>query len=192
MQEILSEYLSFTRPLDDLRTSPVDLRSLSRQVKAVLEARSSDAGVDVRVTGDPATITGDAQRLRGMLLNLLGNALEATPSEGTVEIDVRETAEGARLSVRDTGTGMDAETLDKLGQPFFSTKAEGTGLGVVIASTTVRQHGGAIRYESRPGAGTTVTVDLPRDVSPSKGLAPSYAELSDVVAKPHENRTATK
>ncbi|MEM9693327.1 MAG: HAMP domain-containing sensor histidine kinase [Myxococcota bacterium] len=180
MQEILSDYLSFSRPLDELRTSQVELLGLSRQVRAVLEARASAAQVQIVVDGKKTSIMGDPQRLRGMLLNLLGNALEATPAGGTVGVTVRPDAGGAQLLVRDTGKGMDSATLERIGQPFFSTKRKGTGLGVVIASTTVRQHGGTIHYASTAGEGTTVTVELPANALPKSDPSKSYEKLSEL------------
>ncbi len=64
--------------------------------------------------------------------------------------------------VRDTGRGMPAETLRRIGTPFFTTRDDGTGLGVVLARSVILQHGGTLRYESEPGEGTSVRVSLPR------------------------------
>ena len=63
---------------------------------------------------------------------------------------------------RDTGRGMPAETLRRIGTPFFTTRDDGTGLGVVLARSVIAQHGGTLRYESEPGQGTRVRVSLPR------------------------------
>jgi signal transduction histidine kinase len=182
MQSILQDYLSFSRPLDELRTSRVELQGLAEHVAAVLEARALDAGVALKVNGDPVTITGDEERLRAALLNVVGNALEATPQRGEVTITTRATDGGATILVRDTGRGMSERMLDKLGTPFFSTKSKGTGLGVVIATSTIRQHGGDLRYESREGEGTTATIELPSEALPSGDPARSYEKVA------HPNR----
>lgn len=68
---------------------------------------------------------------------------------------------GARLAVEDTGRGMDAATLARLGQPFYTTRAGGTGLGVLLARQVAEQHGGALSFTSTPWRGTTATVTLP-------------------------------
>jgi len=72
-----------------------------------------------------------------------------------------EAGEDAEIVVRDSGRGMSAETLRRLGTPFFTTREDGTGLGIVLARAVVAQHGGSLRYESTPGRGTTATVKLP-------------------------------
>jgi signal transduction histidine kinase len=78
-----------------------------------------------------------------------------------VVVEVRSLGDHAEIAVRDKGRGMPAETVKRLGTPFFSTREEGTGLGVVLARSVVAQHGGSLRYESEPGKGTTATVTLP-------------------------------
>ncbi len=180
MQSILQDYLSFSRPLDALRTRSLDLVDLAQHVMAVLEARAAAADVRVRVTGDPSSITGDEERLRGALLNFVGNALEATPAGGEVLLDVRPTDGGARVSVRDSGRGMDEQSLGKLGKPFFSTKRQGTGLGVVIAMATVQQHGGTVTFESAVGKGTTVTLMLPSVPLDNDDPSRSYEKMSQL------------
>jgi signal transduction histidine kinase len=74
---------------------------------------------------------------------------------------VRPAREAVDIVVRDSGRGMSPDTLRRLGTPFFTTREEGTGLGVVLARSAVAQHGGCLRYESVPGRGTTATVSLP-------------------------------
>ena len=72
------------------------------------------------------------------------------------------------ISLRDTGRGISPEDLERLGTSFFTTRPNGTGLGVVLASTVVAQHGGTIHYDSAPGRGTTVTVRLPAAPGPAQ------------------------
>ncbi len=127
---------------------------------AVLEARADAAGVTVTRTGGAVT-TGDPRRLKEALLNLVANALEATPRDGSVAVDVATESGDAVLTVRDTGAGMKAEDLARLGTPFFTMREGGTGLGGVLARAAIRQHGGDLRYDSEPGRGTTATVRLP-------------------------------
>jgi signal transduction histidine kinase len=161
MQEILQNYLSFTRPLQELAPRPVDLGALVSDVLVVLSARADEAHVRLYTRGD-ATLQADPSRLREALLNLVANAIEATTPGGEVEVEVRPGCEGAEVVIRDTGRGMGAEVLRRLGTPFFTTRDDGTGLGVVLARSVVAQHGGAMHYESEPGRGTRVTLTLPR------------------------------
>jgi two-component system, NtrC family, sensor histidine kinase HydH len=161
METILRDYLSFSRPLDDLRPEPVEVGAVADEVLAVLEARAESAGVTLIRSGGPAEATCDPRRLKEALLNLIANALEATPRRGSVEVAVSGGEEGAVIVVRDTGRGIKPEDLARVGTPFFTTREGGTGLGVVLARAVIRQHGGELRFDSEVGRGTTATVRLP-------------------------------
>jgi signal transduction histidine kinase len=80
-----------------------------------------------------------------------------------VAVDVRPHGDGAEIVVRDTGGGMSAEILRHVGSPFFTTREEGSGIGVAIARSVAARHGGRLEYASAPGDGTTVTMSLPRE-----------------------------
>jgi signal transduction histidine kinase len=161
MEHILRDYLTFARPLEDLNPAPVDLGAIADDVLAVLEARAEAAGVTLARKGGPVVARGDARRLKEALLNLVANALEATPREGSVEIGVSRDDAQAVMTVRDTGKGISVEDLARIGTPFFTKREGGTGLGVVLARAAIRQHGGDLCYESEPGHGTVATVRLP-------------------------------
>jgi signal transduction histidine kinase len=161
MEGILRDYLSFSRPLEDLRTRPVDLVGIADDVLAVLEARAEVAGVTLGRSGEGVAAVGDPRRLKEALLNLVANALEATPRGGSVEVTLTAGGDEATIAVRDTGKGMAPEDLARVGTPFFTKREGGTGLGVVLARGVLRQHGGDLRFESEPGRGTTVTLRLP-------------------------------
>ncbi|WP_242343009.1 two-component system sensor histidine kinase NtrB [Anaeromyxobacter terrae] len=161
MQEILHNYLSFTRPLQAVTPRRVELGPLVSDALVVLSARADDARVRLYAQGD-ATLEADPRRLKEALLNLVANAIEATPPGGEVVVEVRPAGDDAEIVVRDNGRGMAAETLRHIGTPFFTTRDDGTGLGVVLARSVIAQHGGSLRYESEPGKGTRVKVTLPR------------------------------
>jgi signal transduction histidine kinase len=117
--------------------------------------------VRVERTATQARARVDARRLKEALLNLVLNALEATPSGGHVLLGAETTIASVVLTVRDSGRGMPPEVLSRLGTPFFTTREEGTGLGVVLARTVIVQHGGRLDYESHPGQGTVARLTLP-------------------------------
>jgi signal transduction histidine kinase len=175
MEIILRDYLSFARPLEDLRTEPVDLGAIADDVAAVMEARAEQAGVALTRSGESATITGDARRLKEALLNLVANAIEATPAGGSVAVSIGrdETGDvrGARIVVKDTGKGLSPEAAARIGTPFYSTRDGGTGLGVVVARAAVAQHGGDVAYDGAPGRGTTVTITLPAHPPRAEAMA---------------------
>jgi signal transduction histidine kinase len=160
MQDIVGEYLSFGRPLQPFRPEPVELGPILADVLALLSARAARAGVRLERRGE-AFVAADAQRLKEAVLNLVANAIEATPPGGAVAVEVGGEDGQARIVIRDTGRGMPPDVLARVGTPFFTTRDAGTGLGVVLARSVFHQHGGGLRYESSPGRGTTVTATLP-------------------------------
>jgi signal transduction histidine kinase len=95
---------------------------------------------------------------------MIENALHAMPRGGALDVSGRLSPDGhaIRLQIRDTGVGMDQAALDRIFEPYFSTKAVGTGLGLTIAKRNIELHGGRITVESGPGRGTTVQVEIPR------------------------------
>jgi len=160
MENILKEYLSFSRPVEALQPQPVALGALADEVLSLMDARAASVGVVLRRRGD-ALIEADPRRLKDALFNLVGNAVEATAQGGRVEVEIDEGERGARIAVRDSGRGMPPEVLDRLGTPFFTTREQGTGLGVVTARAAFAQHGGSLVYASEPGRGTTAIGTLP-------------------------------
>ena len=164
MEGVLKEYLSFSRPVEVLQPRRVALGALADEVLSLMDARAANAGVVLRRSGD-ASIEADPRRLKDALFNLIGNAVEATLEGGRVDIEIDELGEDARIAVRDSGCGMPPEVLSRIGTPFFTTRDEGTGLGVVVARATFAQHGGSLVYTSQPGRGTTAVGTLPRERS---------------------------
>jgi signal transduction histidine kinase len=159
MRHVVDEYLSFSRPLEKLRLEPVSLRDLAQEVLAVLAGRADEAGVALEASGD-AVAVADPRRLKEALLNLVANAIEATPSGGRVSAVVSADGDLARVTVTDTGAGMAPEVLARIGTAFYTTRESGTGLGVLLARTVFKQHGGGLTYESTPGAGTVAVATL--------------------------------
>ena len=118
-----------------------------------VELEAGDADLRVRA---------DGEMLRQVWLNLAANALEAMPQGGTLTLRWRETDAGqVQVEFADTGTGVAAEDLPNVGQPFFTTKKGGTGLGLAIAQRIVERHGGTFAFESASARGTVVRVTLP-------------------------------
>lgn len=159
IEEIVSGYGSLSHPLEVVRRAPADVRAIVDRLVCVLEARAAQAGVtlSVDVPSEDPTFDLDRDRTSEALLNLLLNALDATPRGGRVTLAHRVVGDALEITIADTGKGMDASTLAKLGTPFFSQREGGTGLGVALARQVAEQHGGALTYESTVGAGTKAT-----------------------------------
>ncbi len=177
METILNEYLSFSRPLEDLNPVSVDLSALARDVLDVLAGRADQAGVVLSLDGGATPVQGDPRRLKEALINLVANAIEATPNGGSVRVRVRGGIGGVTLEVKDSGRGIAPEDLERLGTSFFTTRPNGTGLGVVLAQTVITQHGGSLGYQSTPGQGTTATIQLPVQAATLPEPAPRAAMI---------------
>jgi len=172
------QLLAFSRR-QVLETRPVDLNAVVSSFARVLEPVLG-ANVRLLVELDPGLkpVPADARAIEQVLMNLALNARDALPHGGqlriaTAAVDLDEAfcstrgnikpGEYARLTVTDTGTGMDADTLRQIFQPFFTTKevGKGTGLGLAVVYGIIRQHGGLIEAQSEVGQGSTFTVYLP-------------------------------
>jgi signal transduction histidine kinase len=163
VQSILDGFLSFSRGLDDLKVAATNPHQVARELALLLETRAADHGVTLDVGGTPdLSVNADARKLRQALMNLVLNAMQASPSGGTVDIDIAKTGrDGIEIRVKDQGPGMPPEVLDRIRKPYFTTKEGGSGLGVAVARGLIEQHGGQLRYESAPGKGTTAVIALP-------------------------------
>jgi signal transduction histidine kinase len=162
LQYIVDGFLSFSRGLDDLNVGPTRPQQVARELAVLLEARAQEAGVTLAVDGDAALeIDADPRKLRQVLLNVVLNAVQASPQGATVAIGVAPRCGGALITVRDEGAGMTPEVIERIRKPYFTTKEGGTGLGVAVARGLVEQHGGRLEYASVPGKGTTVSILMP-------------------------------
>lgn len=168
MDQILREYLTFSRPFGKLQPEPASLGALADEVLLLLGTQAAGAGVALRRQGE-AHLEVDPRCLREALFNLVANGLVATPPGGCVQVEIEELDGVARISVRDTGRGMAPEVLERVGTPFFTTREEGSGLGVALARAAFVQHGGSLEYRSAEGKGTTATGTLPRRFRSGRG-----------------------
>lgn len=142
-------------------TSTVDL---ARIVHAAVEARSGDRPVPVaEVPAEPVRLQADRARLTSVLANLVQNAQEATPDDGTVRVVLDRNADGATLDISDTGAGMDrAFVRDRLFRPFDTSKGQtGMGIGAFEAREFIRGLGGSVHVDSAPGEGTRFRLHFP-------------------------------
>ncbi len=163
----------------DVRLRPVDLGVPVRDTLRLIAQDAALRKVEVRFAETtPLTVSADPDRLRQVVLNLCLNALEAMPSGGRLELELRsehnECGEPrAVLDVRDTGPGIPPEDLPRIFDPYFTTKGGGTGLGLSTAHKIMEAHGGSVSAVSEPGAGATFRLCLPL---PGSGDAPESEE----------------
>jgi signal transduction histidine kinase len=166
---VVSEITAFGRP-PELHRVAVALPALLEECIALARARCAGAGVEIVRKWDPRCPEAhvDPRELRKAFLNLIVNALEALEGGGTLTIATAwaPDTETIQITVEDTGVGMTEETLRRAFDLFFTTKAEGTGLGMAIARSVIDLHGGELTVQSTPGRGTRVRVTLPADAGP--------------------------
>jgi signal transduction histidine kinase len=104
---------------------------------------------------------GDPRKLKQMLMNLVANAIEASPAGATVELHARQEGDRVVLGVLDRGPGMSAELLERAAEPGVTTKQDGAGLGLTIVRSLAVQHGGTLRLAHRDGGGLEAQLELP-------------------------------
>ena len=142
---------------------PVDVSSLIRESLDLMGGVTAAGGIEVvlDLKHAGALVSGSAAELRQMLLNIFHNSVEAMPEGG--RLTVRTRAEGHMLSLvaEDTGCGIPEDAMDRIFSPFFTTKREGSGLGLVIARRIAHDHGGRLSFESKEGDGTRFRILLP-------------------------------
>jgi signal transduction histidine kinase len=164
LASVVAGITAFGRP-PELQRAPTAVNALLDECVALARARCPAGTVQVERAHDPRCPVGllDARELRQALLNLILNGLEAMESGGRLTVRTLWSAEAGAVDIliEDTGTGMSAETLARAYDLFFTTKPEGTGLGMAIARSVVDRHGGQISIQSATGEGTRVRVRLP-------------------------------
>jgi PAS domain S-box-containing protein len=162
--EIVNSLLSFSR-VAPTEFVEVDVNRVIQDTLGLVEHQLQKSAIQVTLNLEPALppVKGNAGKLQQVFLNLLLNARDAMESGGTLAIVSRSEDGFARIDVTDSGLGISAEHLARIYDPFFTTKAarKGTGLGLAVTYGIVREHGGNIEVDSRPGAGSRFQVELP-------------------------------
>ncbi len=162
LAELVTEITAFGHS-PELRRAPVDVNALLDECLSLAQDRVADRPIQIVREYDgqcpPASL--DARALRKVFLNLILNGLEAIESEGTLTVRSAHRDGGIDIVFADTGCGMSQEVQSRIFDLFFTTKPNGTGLGMGIARSVVDQHGGHMRVDSAPGKGTRIKVHLP-------------------------------
>jgi two-component system NtrC family sensor kinase len=161
IQSLLTELLDYARP----KPSEIHAADLNATIEHSIQlARQQVASRPIEVAftpGDIPPVAHDPFQIERLILNLLLNAFQAIQKEGAVRIDVSADKDFALVAVRDTGSGIPPEHLPHIFRPFFTTKRQGTGLGLSLSRRIVEQHGGRIDVRSELGQGTEFVVWLP-------------------------------
>jgi signal transduction histidine kinase len=162
MQVILDEFLNYSRPLVPLALGHHDVGALCHEVAALHEGMAQERGVALEVTVPPLSARCDPRKVKQVLINLVQNALDVAPRGSAVTL-TGEAAEGGGcvLRVLDRGRGLEPGLGARVFEPGVTTKPAGSGLGLTIARSLARQHGGDLALEARAGGGTAAVLRLP-------------------------------
>ena len=176
IERIVDNLKNFARPRQQAVQATLQVNdAVQRAVNLLRHRMSPEIDFQVDLSEGLPPLQGDAQQIEQVVVNLVTNALEALPAEGgqvTVATRYNQGDHLVEVEVRDTGEGIPQENVERLCDPFFTTKQErgGTGLGLAITYTLVRDHGGNLAFESSPSEGTRARVTLP---CPAEAMAPA-------------------
>ncbi len=167
---LINELLGFARPSEP-RPQGEDINALIDKMEVLVstEARKKNVTLSKRYASDLPQVKVDAEQIKQVLLNILLNAIQAIKGDGQIWIETRlaqvpieEKNEGfIQVEIRDTGVGIPKENLERIFDPFFSTRPDGSGLGLAISHQIIHEHGGFINVDSQVGKGTSFKVHLP-------------------------------
>lgn len=172
IENIVNELLYLAKPKEH-RFAEKDVQTLLQNVITLLEPQANYHNVEILATYTPGlTIHCDENQIKQVFINMIKNAIESMATGGRLTIEARAKGDSVMIRFSDEGCGIPVDKLKKLGVPFYTTKENGTGLGLMVSYNIVENHKGNIHVISKVGKGTTFTISLPLSVS-SKCLQPA-------------------
>lgn len=160
---VLSELLVLAKP-QAVHFQEVQLHELLEQVVTLLKTNAVLSNIDLKQPfkkQDAGAILADANQMKQLFINLIKNAIEAMPEGGSIYISTEKVLNEWKITIQDEGKGMSEEDIQKIYDPFFSTKKEGTGLGLTICATILKDHHGRMDVSSELGKGAAFQIYLP-------------------------------
>ena len=162
---IISEFLVLSKP-QAVHLEARDLKRVVSEVVTLLSGQANLKGISINVKQPThhLYVHCEENQIKQVLVNLIKNAIEAMPNGGNVTIELIEESEdgNVRVMIADEGIGISKDLMQKLGEPFFTTKETGTGLGLMVSLKIIENHRGKVNFSSVVGQGTIVEIDLPR------------------------------
>jgi len=164
IEQIVDELLMLAEPHQGDEMRAADLKRVLLEVSRVLraEARMHNCEIRFRVPDTELPAICKMDEIKHVIINLVKNSIEAMPDGGTIHLAAWNSGEGPVVEVSDEGIGIPEERLPRLGEPFYSNKEKGTGMGLMKSFKIIERHGGTIEFESEEGKGTTARIRLPR------------------------------
>ena len=162
LDRVVQGFLRFMRP-HELEFKPIEVATLVQSAVVLVEAEWQSQGIRFSIEVSPGLppVEGDEELLRQALLNLIQNACQAMPKAGVVTVGARAEGQTLLVEVADEGVGIAPEEVERIFTLYYTTKPEGTGIGLSLVYRIVQMHDGSIDVQSQIGRGTTMTVRLP-------------------------------
>ncbi len=163
IEDLVNEFRSLAKPMRKPSQEHFNFTSMVKNIIMLMEGQAFDKEIFVKYhLQRDLYVNGDVAQLKQVIINLLKNAIEAQENGGMVSVQLTEQDEWIVFSVEDTGIGMSQDVLENIGRPFFTTKDNGTGLGLSVCLSIIQQHQGKVRIGSLVGFGTRIKVFLPK------------------------------
>lgn len=162
LEDIIKEFLNLAKP-KEIQIKKSNLEKILKDVEILMESEANLQNVRISSQNEPdiPMICCDINQIKQVLVNLIKNSIEAIPSGGYVNIQAIKEKSNVLIKIIDNGVGINEERLKKLGEPFFSNKEKGTGLGLMLCFKIISLHKGSITFISENNKGTTVEIRLP-------------------------------
>jgi two-component system, NtrC family, sensor histidine kinase HydH len=161
MQQLLEEFLNFSRPLSPLSLATVDGVRIGGEIVDLFRGVAYERQLSLALSGEPVELHCDPRKIKQVLINLVQNAVEASPPGGEIDIEVRPRTHAAAIRVLDRGHGLNPDLERRVFEPGVTTKPSAPGLGLTIARTIAQQHGGTLTLRAREGGGCAAELMLP-------------------------------
>jgi signal transduction histidine kinase len=165
LDDIVKTFLNFSRPIE-LQASPVDLSEVVQEILTLMGVDAKRKNIELEtIIGGDAWICGDRDLVKQAILNVVVNAIEAMDGGGRLTVRIERAGQDWQISISDSGPGIPAEHQPKLFNLYFTTKENGSGIGLAMSLRVVHLHGGTIEFFSQSGGGATFRLRFPELVS---------------------------
>ncbi|MEP7274096.1 MAG: ATP-binding protein, partial [Acidobacteriota bacterium] len=165
LNRLVSDFLSYGRPAR-LKMRELDARVLIDEVVRLVSAQADEQGISINIRSEPdqpASVHGDGEQLKTCFSNLMINAIQAMPEGGSLTVTLKPDPDNLVIEFEDSGSGIEADPIEQIFEPYYSTKDTGIGLGLPLTKKIIEEHGGRIEATSTQGKGAKFIVVLPRE-----------------------------
>lgn len=162
IEQIASELLTLAKPHSDNRRTH-NLIQIIDEVKILLTPQANMENIEIIVqsNSEELYISCENTKIKQVFINLIKNAIDAMKNGGSIILKIKEVRDTIQVLVIDQGSGIPSEIMNKIGEPFYTTKEKGAGIGLMVCFQIIESHDGTIQLESKVGMGTTFTITLP-------------------------------